>query len=99
MVALQSLVAVGVLVSTGRPACGSSDQCSQAGMKLRIAELAQRSAIVMVQHDEPAGAVAHLAHRGIIVDHRPGFVRISPHFYNTEEEIDRCVDALATFQA
>ncbi len=75
------------------------DQCSQAGLKLRIAEPAQRSAIVMVQHDEPAGAVAHLAHRGIIVDHRPGFVRISPHFYNTEEEIDRCVDALASFQA
>jgi selenocysteine lyase/cysteine desulfurase len=29
------------------------------------------------------------------VDWRPGHVRVSPHFYNTEEEIDRVVDALA----
>jgi len=33
------------------------------------------------------------------VDHRPGHVRISPHFYNTETEIDRCVEVLAAFPA
>jgi selenocysteine lyase/cysteine desulfurase len=49
----------------------------------------------MVRHPDPAGAVRRLAEKGIIVDHRPGHVRISPHFYNTEEEVDRCVDALA----
>jgi hypothetical protein len=31
MVALQSLVAAGVLFGTGNPACGSSDQCPQPG--------------------------------------------------------------------
>jgi selenocysteine lyase/cysteine desulfurase len=49
----------------------------------------------MIRHADPAGAVHQLAKRGIIVDHRPGFVRVSPHFYNTPEEVDRCVDVLA----
>ena len=34
---------------------------------------------------------------GVIVDYRPGFVRVSPHFYNTEEEIDRCIDVLSGY--
>jgi selenocysteine lyase/cysteine desulfurase len=55
-----------------------------------------RTAIVMVAHDDPANAVARLAERDIIVDYRPGYVRISPHFYNTEEEVDRVLDALVT---
>ncbi len=74
------------------------ERCREAGFSLRLAEPAHRSAIVMVRHDDPAGAVAHLAGRGIIVDHRPGHVRVSPHFYNTEEELDRCVQALAAYR-
>ena len=54
-----------------------------------------RSAIVMIKRPDPPAAVARLAELGIIVDHRPGHVRVSPHFYNTTDEIDRCVDALA----
>jgi kynureninase len=54
-----------------------------------------RTAIVMVRHPRPAEAVSALAAQGIIVDHRPGHVRVSPHFYNTDEEIDRLVEALA----
>jgi kynureninase len=70
-----------------------------AGFKLRLAAPEQRTAIVMMHHDDPPGAVRHLAEHGVIVDHRPGFVRVSPHFYNTEEEIDRCVDVLAKYSA
>ena len=55
----------------------------------------QRSAIVMVEHDDPRAAVARLADAGIIVDARPGYVRISPHFYNTEDEVDRVIEELA----
>jgi kynureninase len=51
----------------------------------------------MIPHENPPGAVTHLAKKGIIVDHRPGFVRISPHFYNTKEEIDQCIEALANY--
>lgn len=72
-------------------------RCQESGMTLRLADPNHRSAIVMVQHDDPVGAVRHLAEHGIIVDHRPGFVRISPHVYNTDEEIDRCVETLAAY--
>jgi selenocysteine lyase/cysteine desulfurase len=65
------------------------------GFRLRAARDSHtRSAIVMVAHDDPGTAVAQLAARGIIVDWRPGHVRISPHFYNTEAEIDCVLDAL-----
>lgn len=74
------------------------ERCRDAGFSLRLPEAAHRSAIVMVRHPDPAGAVAHLATRGIIVDHRPGHVRVSPHFYNTEDEVDRCVEALAAYR-
>jgi kynureninase len=59
------------------------------------ARAADRSAIVMIRHPEPAAAVQHLAAHGIIVDSRPGFVRVSPHFYNTTDELDHFVDVLA----
>ncbi len=69
-------------------------RCREEGLEVRVAEPAHRSAIVMVRHDDPAAAVRGLAGRGIIVDHRPGFVRISPHFYNTTDEVELCVEAL-----
>ncbi|MFQ5536498.1 MAG: aminotransferase class V-fold PLP-dependent enzyme [Gemmatimonadota bacterium] len=71
--------------------------CRRAGLELALPDEGARSAIVMVRHDDPAGAVAHLAREGIVVDHRPGRVRISPHFYNTREEVERCVDALQAY--
>ncbi len=48
----------------------------------------------MIRHDDAAGAVARLAERNLIVDHRAGYVRVSPHFYNTPEENERFVRAL-----
>jgi selenocysteine lyase/cysteine desulfurase len=71
------------------------ERARAAGFVVRAAAPDQRTAIVMIRHADPAGAVRRLAERGIIVDHRPGFVRVSPHFYNTAEEVDRCVDVLA----
>ena len=53
-----------------------------------------RTAIVMVQHPRAEPVVERLGERGIIVDHRAGYVRVSPHFYNTLEEVDRLVDEL-----
>jgi kynureninase len=73
-------------------------RCGEAGFELRLAPAESRSAIVMIRHENPAGAVAHLAEHGVIVDHRPGFVRVSPHFYNTEDELDRCVEALRRYR-
>jgi selenocysteine lyase/cysteine desulfurase len=66
-----------------------------AGYRVRCAPKPEsRSAIVMVAHGDPGAAVARLADRNIIVDWRPGYVRISPHFYNTEAEVDLAIDAL-----
>jgi selenocysteine lyase/cysteine desulfurase len=67
-----------------------------AGFELKIArDPARRSAIVMVRHADAPGAVHRLADQGIIVDYRAGYVRISPHFYNTADENAAAVAALA----
>jgi selenocysteine lyase/cysteine desulfurase len=56
---------------------------------------AQRSSIVMLGLERPAEIVAALTARNIIVDFRPGLLRISPHFYNTIEENELIVAAIA----
>lgn len=66
----------------------------EAGMEMKIADEAHRSGIVMIRHDDAAGAVGRLAERNLVVDHRAGYVRVSPHFYNTAEENRRLVAAL-----
>jgi kynureninase len=68
---------------------------AELGAGMRIApDPGSRSAIVMVRVDDAPAAVAKLAAAGIIVDHRAGHVRISPHFYNTAEENARVVEVL-----
>jgi kynureninase len=75
------------------------EQARNAGFSIRAApDPDARSAIVTVAADDPAGAVRHLERAGIIVDARPGHVRVSPHFYNTPEELDRAVDELVAWR-
>jgi cysteine desulfurase/selenocysteine lyase len=50
--------------------------------------------IVSVRHDDAAEVVRELTEEGIYVEDREGIVRASPHFYNTEAQIDRFVAAL-----
>ena len=67
----------------------------QAGFSARVVPNPdERTAIVLLNFDNPRPIVAALAERGIIVDYRPGAVRISPYFYNTVEENERIVAAL-----
>ena len=54
----------------------------------------QHAGIVTVPVPDPPATVQALARQQIIVDHRPGVVRLSPYFYNTFEDIDRTVAAL-----
>ncbi|HVL86454.1 MAG TPA: aminotransferase class V-fold PLP-dependent enzyme [Candidatus Thermoplasmatota archaeon] len=56
----------------------------------------ERTGIVMIELPDPKKAVKHLAQRGIVVDDRPGRLRISPYFYNTVAENERIVDALVS---
>jgi kynureninase len=53
-----------------------------------------RSSIVMLRLERPDEIVAGLSERGIIVDFRPGLLRISPSFYNTVEENEVIVAAI-----
>ena len=55
----------------------------------------RRSAIVMLELERPDEIVNALIDRNIIVDHRPGLVRVSPYFYNTIEENAVVIDAIA----
>ncbi|HEU5349278.1 MAG TPA: aminotransferase class V-fold PLP-dependent enzyme [Ktedonobacterales bacterium] len=61
---------------------------------LSPADGAVRSSIVMLGMEQPEALVSSLAQRGIIVDSRPGRLRISPHFYNTVEENELIISTL-----
>ena len=66
------------------------------GFSLRMRdEPDRRSNIVMVRMDDEAAVVAALAEAGIVVDHRPGHVRVSAHVYNTRDELDHFVAELS----
>ena len=57
------------------------------GYQLRIpTDPNQHASITIVELDNPLEATHSLAERNIIVDKRPGALRISPYFYNTLEE-------------
>ena len=56
---------------------------------------ARRGGSVTVEVPQGAAVVAALAERDILVDCRPDVgLRVSPHYYNTDEELDRCLDAV-----
>ncbi|HDO41794.1 MAG TPA: aminotransferase class V-fold PLP-dependent enzyme [Candidatus Bathyarchaeota archaeon] len=54
----------------------------------------ERHAIINFKIRDPNKAVEFLSKNGIIVSRRVGGIRVSPHFYNTEEEIDKFIEAL-----
>jgi kynureninase len=72
------------------------DAAAAAGYRLNTPlDDCERGGSVVI--DVPSGnAVAdELIRRHVIVDYRPGAgIRIAPHFYNTEEEVDRAMETL-----
>ena len=59
----------------------------------------ERTTIVTLEHPDPPAAVAALRASGVICDHRPGLIRLSPHYFNTAEEMDRALELLAPLRA
>ena len=53
-----------------------------------------RSGETLVALDDPGGATEFLRGRGIMVTQKPEGIRVSTHFYNNEEDIERLVRAL-----
>ena len=72
------------------------DAASAAGFRLNTpSDDRERGGSVIVDVPDGAAVADALIRRGVIVDHRPGAgIRMAPHFYNTEAEIDRAIDAL-----
>ncbi len=54
--------------------------------------------IVTIPRRDPPAVVRALGERGIIIDARPGIVRLSPYFYNTPEDCDVVLDAIAELE-
>jgi len=59
----------------------------------------QRGGTVTVAHEHAAAITRALIRNNFIVDYRPGAgVRISPHFYSTDEELDLVIDEMKTIR-
>jgi kynureninase len=55
----------------------------------------ERGGSVVIDVPNGAAVAEELIRRGVIIDHRPDAgIRIAPHFYSTDEEIDRAVETL-----
>jgi kynureninase len=68
-------------------------RCDEAGVKtFTPRERSQRCGIVTLECDRPEEVEAALHRDGVIVDSRPGRVRLSPHWCVTEEELERGMD-------
>jgi kynureninase len=57
---------------------------------------AERAGAVIIDVPDGYAVTQELIRREVLVDYRPGAgIRMSPHFYNTDAEIDRAMDVLA----
>jgi selenocysteine lyase/cysteine desulfurase len=70
-------------------------QARDAGLEPKVAATSDiRSGIVMLPSADPARDVRRLADAHIIVDARPGHVRVSPYFYNVPDDYLALVELL-----
>jgi kynureninase len=69
------------------------ERCDEAGVKtFTPRERSRRCGIVTLECHNPDEVEARLHADGVIVDSRPGRVRLSPHWCVTEEELERGMD-------
>ena len=69
------------------------ERCESAGVRtFTPRERARRCGIVTLECDRPEDVEAQLHAAGVIVDSRPGRVRLSPHWCVTEDELERGMD-------
>jgi len=69
------------------------ERLKEEGYRVQTPEvLENRSGIVNFVVEDAAGKVKNLQEKGIVVSERMNGVRVSPHFYNTEEELERLIE-------
>ena len=55
-------------------------------------DVKQRGGTITIAHEHAGAITKELIHREFIVDYRPGAgIRVSPHFYTTDEELELVV--------
>jgi len=54
----------------------------------------RHASIVSFRHDDPHTLAADLYEEGVEVSARPGLIRVSPHFYNTMDDIEAFLELL-----
>ena len=74
------------------------ERAEAAGLEVRTPrDRSARGGVVNVKVGEQAGKIAEaLYERDVCVDHRGDGIRVSPHFFTVESDIDRLFDILAT---
>jgi selenocysteine lyase/cysteine desulfurase len=73
------------------------DRAKAAGLSPRVApDPATRSAIVMIPQVDAPAAVQRLANAHVVADTRPGHVRLSPFFYNLQDDNVAAIEQLST---
>jgi len=71
------------------------DSVKDLGLELQTPEQRQcRSGIVNFKIRKPQKVTDRLNKKGIVVSARANGIRVSPHFYNTEEEIDKLIEEI-----
>src|SRR5262245_24620886 len=72
------------------------ERAAERGLTTRSPQApARRGGTVTIEVPQAPAVVKALAERSILVDSRPDVgLRISPHFYNTDDELDACLDAV-----
>src|SRR5947209_6849327 len=71
------------------------ERCDAAGVKtFTPRERGRRCGIVTLECDKPEEGETALHAQGVIVDSRPGRIRLSPHWCVTEDELERGMDSV-----
>lgn len=75
-----------------------TERLSESGWKVfsPIAEERSRSAETLVAAEDPANLVAKLAEQKIIVTKKPQGIRVSTHFFNNKDDIERLIEGLGS---
>jgi kynureninase len=75
-------------------------RADEAGLPVRTPrDRGERGGVVNVGVGAEAGKICHaLLERNVCTDYRGDGLRISPHFFNTEADIDRCFEELRSLR-
>lgn len=94
---LATVLEIGVEVLRARQLELTADlvgRAREAGLQPRVPrDLAAHAGIVTIPRADPPAVVRGLREAGVIVDSRPGIVRVSPFFFNLPEDHRRAIDA------